>query len=185
MTDDPIALTVLQHYGVPTRVLDWSQSPYVAAYFAARSHPDRDGEMWAFDEPLYESEGRGPEQWRRWPETTVGATGRPEDFQPHVTAFQPEEPPPWIICIFYHALAGFPRQKAQQGAFTMTARFGLDHAVAIASLLRDESAHVRYLLPGRLKESILRELRDKHNVWWGALFPDTAGAAEAAKAVFA
>src|SRR5206468_1825289 len=117
MTDDPIALTVLQHYGVPTRVLDWSQAPQIAAYFAARAHHDRDGEIWAFDEQLYEREDRGPAQWRRWPETTVGRTGHPADFQPHVTAFQEAEPPPWIICIFYSQYRGFPRQKAQHGAF--------------------------------------------------------------------
>jgi len=28
-------LAFAQHYGVPTRLLDWSRNPYVAAYFAA------------------------------------------------------------------------------------------------------------------------------------------------------
>ena len=172
MTDDPIALTVLQHYGVPTRVLDWSMSPQIAAYFAARSHDDRDGEIWAFDEHLYEQPDRGPDQWLRWPETTVGGKGT--DFQPHITAFQQAEPPPWIICIFYNQYPGFPRQKAQCGAFTMTGCFGLDHAAVMASLLRDDSAHVRFQVRKEVKPKLLRDLRAQYGIWHGALFPDKA-----------
>jgi len=35
MDDDVVVLMVLRHYGVPSRILDWSWSPVVAAYFAA------------------------------------------------------------------------------------------------------------------------------------------------------
>lgn len=35
-TDDEV-LAILQHYGAPTRLLDWSSSPYVAAFFALSS----------------------------------------------------------------------------------------------------------------------------------------------------
>lgn len=34
---------VMQHYGAPTRILDWTESAYVAAYFACATAPERDG----------------------------------------------------------------------------------------------------------------------------------------------
>jgi hypothetical protein len=47
-------LGVMQHYRVPTTLLDWSFSPYIAAYFAVTDHEDTDGAVWFFDESLVE-----------------------------------------------------------------------------------------------------------------------------------
>jgi hypothetical protein len=37
---------LMQHYGAPTRLLDWTLSPYVAAYFAVRDNWDKEGTVW-------------------------------------------------------------------------------------------------------------------------------------------
>jgi hypothetical protein len=181
MNDDVVALMVLRHYGVPTRILDWSWSPFVAAYFAAHENDGEDGEIWAFDEPLYEKQGS--KQWQRWPETTIDGSGDPSKWGgASLTAFTLAEPPNWFICGFYSP--GFHRQNAQQGAYTMTARFGRDHAAAIAELLENPDRYHRYVVAAELKPKLRTLLRENHGVWRGSLFPDSAGAAETSKSVF-
>ena len=180
LTDDIAALMVLRNYGVPSRILDWSWSPWVAAYFAARDRDTEDGEIWAFDEPLYEREGA--KQWKRWPETTSDGTGDPSRFGAGLTAFALEEPPDWFICGFY--TPGFHRQNAQQSVYTMTARFGRPHDAAIAELLVDPTHYHRYAIAAKLKPTLREILRERHGMWRGSLFPDSAGAADTAGAVF-
>jgi len=180
LSDKFIALMILRHYGVPTRLLDWSGSPYVAAYFASAGHDGEDGELWAFDRPFYQI--KGAEQWKKWPETTSDGSGDPSKFDGNLTAFMVDEPPDWFIAVFYPV--GFSRQNVQSGAYTCTARFGRDHSIAIAELLQDPSRHIRYILKADLKPVLRNTLRDRYGIWRGSLFPDTAGAADLARTFF-
>lgn len=64
-------LAIIQHYGAPTRLLDFTYSPYVALYFALRNREKGESdyaEVWAFDAAALREQARN-KGWEAGKET--------------------------------------------------------------------------------------------------------------------
>ena len=174
-------LMMMQHYGAPTRLLDWSLSPYVAAYFAVCDDDGKggqkgyDGFIWGFDFHRYFC--MADQQWKKFPEMTEGG------FKDKLTpAFEEDYDKRWSICQFLYQY-NFPRILAQDGLFTFTSQFGENHAEIIKELLQGSEYQRIFRIRHEDKQELRQILRDKFNVWHGMIYPDSTGAAESVKEV--
>jgi hypothetical protein len=165
--DDYACWAAMQHYRVPTRLLDWTSSIYVAAYFACNDfycgEYTRDGAIWIFHLRKLD-ERMSPGGLDRLPRNAeTGGFYKPdaaEDLYWFRTKAQPD------------------RMILQQGSFTVCKQIKADHGVVIGEgAERDSSDIALVIIPAKLKPEFIAQLM-AFNVTGKVLFPGLEGIGE-------
>lgn len=164
---------VMRHYGAPTRLLDWTHSPWIAVFFAASQRMDEDGRVLVLNRSNLEAAG---DQYRgqindalRLQPGKGGAPPTMELFSKDLARNFDD----WLVCDYHHTQA-FPRLVAQQGLFTIASKPMIDHWGLATSLAQD--CH-EINIPARLKHAVLRRLRVM-GVTAASMYPDVGGGAQ-------
>lgn len=143
------ALAVMQHYGAPTRLLDWSYSPFVGLYFAAITHPERDGALWCF--PRTPMNDIAHARWEQY------GCAREVDGTINLNAHAfKSDGKEWFCATDYPV--PFLRLSRQHGFFTICGRLGADHGERIAEMIPNSSRRKKWVIPAQLKAPILDHL---------------------------
>lgn len=160
--------TVMQHHGAPTRLLDWTASLYVAAYFAVHGDRRTDGAIWiVHTASLHEKIDEGVVE-SKIPKTEA-------EIQP---LFFEADPPP--IVTFVGRNNKSDRMIAQQGFFSVCRSVLGDHGKIFEHAFSGPSDKLRYgklVIPADLKPVFARRLRTM-NISANALFPGIDGLAK-------
>lgn len=150
--EEYVKQTIMQHYGVPTRLLDWTLDPLVALFFACsgdspsstEQRDDIDGAIWLFFREDYKEAAECDH-------LSMQAKNRPEDYCLEGCTFENRNSKDEYLCISkcaYHSGGisfvrvvsyfdgcSFPRAIAQSGLFTIAGHPCQDHKVLLDGLL--------------------------------------------------
>jgi hypothetical protein len=163
----PCWWALMQHHGAPTRLLDWTLSPYVAAYFAAQQdRPEGSGAVWCF------CSSKLRQAFKDRPDGDVipdcGEPNAPTWFEDKLKKLNNQE----IVIPLSITLASSERMVAQQGRFTMCFKIHQQHNCIISQIGREFLRKI--VIPKEKKAEILLRLRDM-NITGASLYPGVDG----------
>lgn len=153
-------LTVLplaRHSGVPTRVLDWTSSPWVAAWFTCheREHEESDAAIWWFSQG--ELDSILDASWDKW-HVPLREHRTSTSKERDLTGMFKSECESWVTTLHYSI--PFSRMQAQQAFMTVCGRLQRTHNDAIDELSKDKTiTRGRIVIRGKCKPPILELLR--------------------------
>ncbi len=155
----------MQHFGSPTRLLDWTASPYVALYFAVVEDWASRGAVWCFDRRLM-------------------AGGRIDDdieiARKHLETTKDQQKFFWNelettnFCLTVDPSRLHVRIAGQQGFFTVCGKIPSDHGPLLETIGDTPRDCRKLVIRAELKSDFLRYLI-RMNITQSSLFPGLDG----------
>jgi hypothetical protein len=174
-------LFLMQHYGLPTRLLDWTESPLLATFFAAaqwldsaqpeRTYHSPNMAVWMLDPiELNRLSGVGDGFPNTWAEHNAGTEAFRQAFG---TANQPKRLP-----LAIHPSAIDPRVAVQRSCFTIHGSDRRDLATQLSETnLAKRGFFKQFTIPRSAAPEILSEL-DGLGISYSTVYPDLSGLAK-------
>ncbi len=164
------AWMLMQHHYVPTRLLDWTVSPYVAAYYACKDNIEKNGAVWILHGGVLHEQMKNA-----YNVESVPPVNPREDYfiQPNSTA----------EIFFASPIFKTDRMVAQQGVFTVCRNVGgIQHKIICDVIAKSEKQRhfVKIIIPHDQKVEFLRKLRVM-NITANSLLPGLDGLGQSVK----
>ena len=171
-------LSVMQHYGVPTRLLDWTSNLWYAVYFACVGDPNDDAELWFYDRNIFNRQ----EDWLKG----LGSLRK-------TSAWEVPQAEPQILSsqglslVFEIDPRITPRMTTQLAHHTVSTDVFADHAELIFRLFEehpygghdidghDVDGLRRIVIAKSCKEKALKFLDEQRGITASTIFPDVEG----------
>jgi hypothetical protein len=192
LNEDWDTLFFMQHYGIPTRLLDWTENPFIAFYFAVMSGKFSVGRAQGKDNPnlKFSTEATvwilDPVIWTNYAlrqQSYIGGVLTPGDstlnrYKP-LTKFDEMH----VLPVALYGAHNSPRIVAQRGVFTI---FGQD-TISMEKVFDKEVFPKRSLTKVILPKGALPNMRKSilsHGITESVVFPDLEGLAKEMKREF-
>ena len=159
---------LMQHHNAPTRLLDWTRSPYVAAYHACEKDFDKDGVVWIVVGSALHKKMK----------TIYKVDSVPPKNISDSFFLGPDET---SEVFFVNPHFETDRMVAQQGLFTVCRNIsGNQHEIILNAFGTKETSFLKLIIPSIQKTDFLKK-QCAMNITAGSLFPGLDGLGRSVK----
>jgi hypothetical protein len=164
-------LSVMQHYEIPTRLVDWTSSFWTAIYFACASEPGSKAELWYYDRQIFDPQRAEDPSLLGLLDRSSNPVPEPPLLSRRGESFVVELDPQIT-----------PRMKEQFAHHTVSTNVFSDHAPLLFELQQTSATNVsspqllrRVIIHGSCKSKALQFLAEQMNITASTVFPDVVG----------